>query len=130
MFSGREIPAMGMSIGLERIIEVAEEFSLVSAPASVCDAIVIYHDDTFSYASEVARKLRADDFNVDLSLLGRKSFGDQLKYADRRGIPLAVLIGEDEAAAGMPRSKSWRAAEQETVPAAMLAAVLASIRDR
>ena len=41
MFSGRDIPAMGMSIGLERIIEVAEEFQLVSAPASVCDAIVI-----------------------------------------------------------------------------------------
>lgn len=130
MFSGRDIPAMGMSIGLERIIEVAEEFQLVSAPASVCDAIVIYHDDTFGYASRVARKLREDEFNVDLSLLGRKSFGDQLKYADRRGIPLAVLIGENEAAAGMATIKVLASGEQETVPAAMLGAVLASIRDR
>jgi histidyl-tRNA synthetase len=130
MFSGRDIPAMGISIGLERIIEVAEEFNLVSAPSSVCDAIVIYHDDTFSYASDVARKLRADEFNIDLSLLGRKSFGDQLKYADRRGIPLAVLIGPDEAAAGTATIKVLESGEQESVPASMLSAVMASIRDR
>jgi histidyl-tRNA synthetase len=130
MFSGRDIPAMGISIGLERIIEVAEEFNLVSAPSSVCDAIVIYHDDTFRYASDVARKLRADEFNIDLSLLGRKSFGDQLKYADRRGIPLAVLIGPDEAAAGTATIKVLESGEQETVPASMLSAVMASIRDR
>jgi histidyl-tRNA synthetase len=130
MFSGRDIPAMGISIGLERIIEVAEEFHLVSAPQSVCDAIVIYHDDTFSYASDVARKLRADDFNIDLSLLGRKSFGDQLKYADRRGIPLAVLIGPDEASARTTTIKVLASGEQETVPASMLSAVMASIRDR
>jgi histidyl-tRNA synthetase len=67
---------------------------------------------------------------VDLSLLGRKSFGDQLKYADRRGIPLAVLIGENEAAAGTATIKVLATGEQEIVPAAMLSAVLASIRDR
>jgi histidyl-tRNA synthetase len=130
MFSGREIPAMGISIGLERIIEVAEEFNLVSAPKSVCDAIVIYHDAVFDYASATARALRNDGFNIDLSLLGRKSFGDQLKYADRRGIPLAVLIGEDEAAAGTVTIKVLATGEQETIAAALLPSVLASISDR
>jgi histidyl-tRNA synthetase len=130
MFSGREIPAMGISIGLERIIEVAEEFNLVSAPKSVCDAIVIYHDAVFDYASAIARTLRNDGFNIDLSLLGRKSFGDQLKYADRRGIPLAVLIGEDEAGAGTATIKVLSTGEQETVAAALLPSVLASISDR
>jgi len=91
---------------------------------------VIFHDDTFSYASEVARRLRTDDFNIDLSLLGRRSFGDQLKYADRRGIPLAVLIGPDEAAARTATIKVLASGEQETVPTSMLSAVMASIRDR
>jgi histidyl-tRNA synthetase len=130
MYSGRDIPAMGISIGLERIIEVAEEFNLVSAPKSVCDAIVIYHDAVFDYASAIARTLRNDGFNIDLSLLGRKSFGDQLKYADRRGIPLAVLIGEDEAGAGTATIKVLSTGEQETVAAALLPSVLASISDR
>jgi histidyl-tRNA synthetase len=130
MYSGRDIPATGISIGLERIIEVAEEFNLVSAPKSVCDAIVIYHDAVFDYASAIARTLRNDGFNIDLSLLGRKSFGDQLKYADRRGIPLAILIGEDEAAAGTATIKDLAAGNQETVAATLLPSVLASISDR
>ena len=98
MFAGRDIPAMGVSIGLERIIEVAEEFNLIEAPKSVCDVIVIFHERTLDFAAGIARDLRARGFNVDLSLLDRKSFGDQLKYADRRGIPIAVLVGENEAA--------------------------------
>jgi histidyl-tRNA synthetase len=128
MFSGRDIPAMGISIGLERIIEVAEEFNLVSAPKSVCDAIVIYHDAEFAYASQIASELRAAGFNIDLSLLGRKSFGDQLKYADRRGIPLALVIGEDEAAGKEVTLKDLATAEQRTVAASVVIEELASLR--
>lgn len=124
MFSGRDIPASGISIGLERIIEVAEEFHLVSAPKSVCDVIVIYHDAAFGYAANLAHSLRRSQFNVDMSLLGRKSFGDQLKYADRRGIPFAVLIGEDEANAGTATVKNLTTGEQRTVPCDELAHAL------
>jgi histidyl-tRNA synthetase len=116
MFAGRDIPAMGVSIGLERIIEVAQEFDLVAAPRSVCDAIVIYQDDLFGYAFEVARDLRARGLNIDLSLLSRRSFGDQLRYADRRGIPAAVVIGDAEAERGQATVKALTTGHQETVP--------------
>jgi histidyl-tRNA synthetase len=116
MFSGRDIPAMGVSIGLERILEVAEEFGLVSAPGSVCDAIVVYHETVFAYAAEVANRLRGRDLNVDLSLLAHRSFGDQLKYADRRGIPVAVLIGESEAESNQATVKHFASGEQKTIP--------------
>jgi histidyl-tRNA synthetase len=130
MFSGRDIPAMGISIGLERIIEVAEEFNLVTAPQSVCDAIVIYHDSTFAFAAALARKLRQEGLNIDMSLLGRKSFGDQLKYADRRGIPFAVLIGEDEASEGVATVKALATGDQRTVSESELVTLLSSHRER
>ena len=130
MFSGRDIPAMGISIGLERIIEVAEQFNLVSTPRSVCDAIVIFHDSAFACASEIARSLRSSGFNIDLSVQERRSFGDQLKYADRRGIPIAILIGEEEALAGSATVKSLASGNQVTIPVRELADAVTSIRRR
>jgi histidyl-tRNA synthetase len=126
MFAGRDIPAMGVSIGLERIIEVAEEFDLIEAPASVCDAIVIYDDDVFAYAVGVARELRSDGLNIDLSLLSRRSFGDQLKYADRRGIPLAILLGDAEASRNEATVKVLATGAQETIPFSGLRATITS----
>jgi len=96
MFSGRPIPATGISIGLERIIEVAEEFQLLPARLTVCDAIVLHQGATLAKAAEIASTLRISGLNVDLSVIGRKGFGDQLKYAERRAIPVAVLVGSDE----------------------------------
>jgi histidyl-tRNA synthetase len=127
MFAGRDVPAMGVSIGLERIIEVAQEFDLVAAPRSVCDAIVIYQDDVFSYAAEVARGLRASGFNIDLSLLSRRSFGDQLKYAERRGIPAAVVIGGAEAERGEATVKVLSSGHQETVPLVKVADLIRTV---
>jgi histidyl-tRNA synthetase len=130
MFSGRDIPAMGISIGLERIIEVAEEFQLVTAPKSVCDAIVVLHDDVLPYAAEIARSLREQGLNVDLSLLGHRSFGDQLKYADRRGIPVAVLIGESEPETGQATVKNLASGEQWTVTQGEIGDIIIGLQNR
>ena len=87
MFAGREIPAMGISIGLERILEVTEEFNLVSARKSVCDAIVVFRDTVFDYAGAVARRLRQRRVQHRSFAAEQKELGDQLKYADRRRHP-------------------------------------------
>ncbi len=130
MFAGREIPAMGISIGLERILEVAEEFNLVSTPQSVCDAIVIYQDDTFDYATSIARSLRHRGLNVDFSLLVRKGIGEQLKYAERRGIPVAVIAGTAEAEAMTANIKVIATGDQSTESLADVPDVVARLRDK
>ena len=113
-FTGRPIPANGLSLGIERLIEVVNEFNLVQAPATICDAIVIYGDGCLAYAGSLARDLRAAGLNVDLSVAARRGFGDQLKYAGRREIPIALIVGEAERDNGSVTIKSLVSGDQET----------------
>jgi histidyl-tRNA synthetase len=125
-FLGRQVPATGMSLGLERIIEVVREFDLLPAPQTVADVFVAVFPDTLATAARIAGELRAAGLNADLSVLAGRSIGEQLKYADRRGIPLAVIAGANELASGSAAVKHLGSGEQRTVPLGELAEVIAS----
>ena len=115
MFSGRDIPATGISIGLERIVEVAEEFQLLPDHSTVADAMVLHQETTVAAAAGVARLLREAGLNIDFSVIGKRGFGDQLKYAERRGIPIAVIVGPDEMDRGAATVKHLPSGEQDSV---------------
>ena len=87
-FLGTDVPATGMSLGLERIIEVVHEFNLLPSPKTVAQVMVAVFPDLIEQSALLAAEMRAFGYRVDLSLLSRKSVGEQLKNADRRGIPL------------------------------------------
>lgn len=118
-FLGRDIPATGISLGIERILEVIQEFNLLSSRRSVADVFMVYREETLADVSALARDLRAGGIRVDQSVLIRKGMGDQLKYADRRGIPLAVILGPDELAGNNVAIKNLRTGEQRTVDRAV-----------
>jgi len=111
-FLGRSIPATGMSLGVERIVEVVEEFGLLSTPGSVADVFVAVFPDTIAAAMEIARELRETGINVDIGLQPKRGVGDQLKYADRRGIPIAIIAGSAEIARGSVAIKELKTGEQ------------------
>jgi histidyl-tRNA synthetase len=113
-FLGRPVPAVGVSLGLERILEVVKEFGLLETPRTVAQVAVAVFPATVTGAAGIARELRAAGLRVDLSLQPNRSVGDQLKLADRRGIPLAVIVGENELAAGSVAVKDLRTGEQQT----------------
>ena len=116
-----------MSLGLERIIEVVEEFSLLPTPATVARAIVPVFPDTLADGAALAGSLRAQGLNVDLSLLQNRSLGDQLKYAGRRGIPFAVIAGSAELARGVVAIKNLDTGEQVEVARVDVAAQLSQL---
>jgi histidyl-tRNA synthetase len=120
-FLGRPIPATGISLGLERIIEVVNEFGLLPTPATVADALVTVFPDTMSESARIARELRSAGFNVDCSVQPNRSLGDQLKYANRKGIRVAVIAGSAELDRGEAALKDLASGEQTTVPLARLA---------
>jgi histidyl-tRNA synthetase len=111
-FLGREVPATGMSLGLERIIEVVEEFNLLPAPATIAQVLVTVFPDTVGDAAGIARQLREHGLRVDFSLLPHRSLGEQLKYAGRKGIPFAVIAGPDELARNVVAVKNIATGEQ------------------
>jgi histidyl-tRNA synthetase len=133
VFSGREIPATGVAFGMERLIDVIDELTLISLRTTVTQALVTVFVGKESGVNErmlgeslrAAARLRSAGLRTELYLDPRPSrgLGEQLKYADRRRIPLAVIIGPDEAAAGVAKLRRLSDGAERTVPADGLASV-------
>lgn len=117
MFSGNDVPACGLSLGLERIIVVMTErgmfpSQLVSSPADVM--VSIWNEESVADSIALAQELRSAGLRVDLYPEADK-LGKQFKYAAAREIPFVAVIGDDERARGEVAIKDMRSGEQRTV---------------
>jgi histidyl-tRNA synthetase len=129
-FLGRPIPATGMSLGLERIIEVVREHKLMPLPATIAEVALVIFPETVAAGARLASSLRTQGLRVDLSLQPHRSVGDQLKLADRKGIPVAVILGSSELAAGTATLKDLRNGDQRVVVLSDLAEVVRSLLEQ
>lgn len=125
-FGRRAVPATGVSLGLERIIEVVREHGTMPVASAVADVFVPVVDRNFTVAAALANELRSAGFKADLSLLEGKSLGQQLQYAGRRGIARAVILGPDELSNGAVSIKDLVSGKQVTLPRTDLIATLRS----
>ena len=122
MFLGREVPACGFSLGLERIIVVMAERGMfppdiASAPADVM--VALWDEASRSEALALAKRLRSEGLRVDVYPEPDKP-GRQFKYASARQYAVVVLAGEDERRAGTVTVKNMRTGSQSTVALAGL----------
>ena len=132
MFLGRDVPACGFSLGLERIIVVMTERTMFpgSVEHGAVDVMVtIWNDDSRADALSLAAELRRAGFRVDVYPEADK-LGKQLKYASGRHVPFVAVVGDDERARSEVTIKDLRSGKQQTVvrtsAAAFIAQVLAS----
>jgi histidyl-tRNA synthetase len=127
MFSGQPIPTVGLAFGIERLFDLMTELRLGPQSRTVSQVFVTVFDETSRSASlTLARELRAAGLNVEVALETRERLGKQFKYADRRGVPLALVLGPDELARGEVVIKDLRSGEQRTVDRAQIVQVLQS----
>jgi histidyl-tRNA synthetase len=129
MFLGRDVPACGFSLGLERIIVVMTERTMF--PADVArggiDALVtIWSHDTRAESLTLAAELRKSGLRVDVYPEADK-LGKQFKYASARHAPFVAILGDDERARGEVGLKDLRSGDQTSVRRGELAA---AIRER
>jgi histidyl-tRNA synthetase len=117
MFQAQDVPATGGSLGLERILlllEQAEDDRGVRSGPEVL--VTIMDEDGAGDAVALAQRLRTAGFTTDLYAGGgRPKLGKQLKYADRRGVRVAVIRGADERAAGTVAVKDLASGDQRTL---------------
>ncbi len=102
-FTGQQVPATGISIGVSRLLSALKGRRRLALPPLV--VVLVMDDSSSSFA--IAADLRAaatdarDPLNVRAeTYVGNKKFGDQLKYADKRGAAVAIIEGGDERAKG------------------------------
>lgn len=102
LFTGRETPATGTSIGIERIIDVMEALAMFPPHVgrTVTQALVTVVDRaSLAESLRVARVLRAGGVRAEVYLEPRPLV-DQMRYANKKGIPAVVFVGPEERRAG------------------------------
>ncbi|MEL6258648.1 MAG: His/Gly/Thr/Pro-type tRNA ligase C-terminal domain-containing protein [Pseudomonadota bacterium] len=98
-FTGERVPATGFSVGVSRL---AAAFALQGRGEAKSGPIVVLNldRDNPNDALELATRLRRDGLRAE-AYLGGSGMRAQMKYADRRGAPAVVIVGEDEKAKGV-----------------------------
>ncbi len=100
-FGEVEMPATGASIGVDRLFSALEELGLVTARPSVTEVLITVLDRSLSTEYwRLAATLRGAGINTEV-FLGQKGLKAQLRYANRQGIPVALLLGGDEVSRGV-----------------------------
>ena len=123
-YTDRQLPGVGISIGLTRLFYVLDEQGLLNPqlPTAPCDALVLPMGDV-APAITLAEQLRGSGLRVQL-YGEQKKFKQKMAYADKLGVKFAVLLGEDEIAAGKCSVKNMVSGEQVTVTPAEAAALI------
>jgi histidyl-tRNA synthetase len=130
MFLGRDVPACGFSLGLERIVVVMTERGMF--PASVTgggvDVVVTFmDDDSRAEALRLAAELRAQAQRVDVFPDASRKFEKPLKYATARGARAMAIFGENERARGEVSVRNLETRDQQAIPRADAAGAIARL---
>jgi histidyl-tRNA synthetase len=130
-YTKSKLPGVGISIGITRLFSQLLELKLIdTSHRAIANAIVLNVEPplVLEYA-RIAADLRAAGLNVEVYGADDK-LGKQLKYADRAGVPLAILLGSREQDAGVVKIKDLRegaATRELDVPRAELVARVTAI---
>ena len=112
-YTDKALPGVGISIGLTRLFYVLDEQGLLNPqlPSAPADALVLPMTEDPAPAIALSQTLRGA--GVRVQLYGeKKKFKQKMSYADKLGVPYAVLLGEDEIAEGVCSVKNMVSGEQ------------------
>jgi histidyl-tRNA synthetase len=104
-FTGQSVPATGVSIGVDRLLAALAAKGRVGADATGPVVVTVMDRDRMADYQAMAAELRRAGIRAEVYLGNPKNFGNQLKYADKRASPVAIIQGGDEAARGVVQIK-------------------------
>ena len=104
-FTGQEVPATGVSIGVDRLLAALHAKGRLETHAQGPVVVTVMDRARMADYQAMVARLRQAGIRAEVYLGNPKNFGNQLKYADKRGSPVAVIAGEDEFARGVVQVK-------------------------
>ena len=116
-YTDRQLPGVGISIGLTRLFYVLGEQGLLNPdlPTAPADVLILPMTAELSPAVTLATRLRAAGIRTQL-YTEQKKFKAKMSYADKLGVPYVVFLGDDEIAGNMVACKDMTSGEQTTLP--------------
>lgn len=118
-FSSQSLPAVGGSIGIDRLIAALTEMGNLEVVQPIRALILNQNEALMLEYSKLAADLRLQNINVELYYTAAK-LDKQFKYAESKGIPFAIIMGETEVKDGTVQLKDLAKREQVTLPVAEL----------
>ena len=100
-FTGQAVPATGVSIGVDRLLAALREKGRIGGRVAGPVVVTVMDRDRMADYQAMAGALRRAGIRAEVYLGNPKNFGNQLKYADKRQSPVAVIQGSDEHARGV-----------------------------
>ena len=96
-FTGQAVPATGVSIGVDRLLAALQMKGRMSRQVHGPVVVTVMDRDRMADYQAMVAELRNAGIRAEVYLGNPKNFGNQLKYADKRGSPVAIIQGGDEA---------------------------------
>ncbi|MCV6823657.1 MULTISPECIES: histidine--tRNA ligase [Halocynthiibacter] len=104
-FTGQAVPATGMSIGVDRLLAALLAKGRIDTTQEGPVVVTVMDKGRMADYQGMVAELRNAGIRAEVYLGNPKNFGNQLKYADRRNAPIAIIQGGDEAEAGVVQIK-------------------------
>ena len=104
-FTGQEVPATGVSIGVDRLLAALREKGRIQSQDQGPVVVTVMDRERMADYQTMVAELRNAGIRAEVYLGNPKNFGNQLKYADKRNSPIAIIEGGDEKANGIVQIK-------------------------
>ncbi len=125
MFSGKQVPAVGFSLGLERILMLMEDADMFPELQMGAQLMICTLPDTpLTPVVSLANRLRQTGVTVEI-YPEQTRLGRQLQTADSMQIPYALIVGPDEVSQRQYQLKHLASGDQKTLDEAGVIAALA-----
>lgn len=113
---GPSTPAVGFGLGFDRTVEVMQAKNLLVVPSTTRVLVTIFSPELQSESIKAIKVLRDAGINSMLYPDASDKLEKQLKYADKLGIPYAIVIGKDEVEKNTVTLKDLSTREQRSLP--------------
>jgi histidyl-tRNA synthetase len=104
-FTGQEVPATGVSIGVDRLLAALQAKGRMEATNPGPVVVTVMDRDRMADYQAMVAELRQAGIRAEVYLGNPKNFGNQLKYADKRASPIAIIEGGEEKDRGVVQIK-------------------------
>jgi len=113
LYGGPHVPATGVSLGVERIMEVLE--GSISEEETLTKVYVVPAKEEVRLETiKIAQKLRRENIPTDVDLMRRK-LDKSLEYADKKGIPYVIIVGPRDLKEGFIVLRDMKTRLQEKI---------------
>lgn len=117
-FSGRDLPAVGFSFGIDRVVEALKQTGVLAEETNITapDILITVMDEKLAdYSIKLSKALRDAGFLAEVYPDEQTKLDKQLKYADKRGIPWVAIAGTEEVKGNQVTLKNMQTGKQKRI---------------